>query len=152
MLHIKTMPSKKEIDELLEIFHELDKNNDGHISRTELISKLGTKSLERQKVNELMEILDINGDGMISFGEYRLMLGLTGQSVDAWKRLFRKLDKDGSGTLDYHEICSLFGNENSPEVRQSVRNYMKKYDTDRDGRINLKEFLTFVAEQAGKDS
>ncbi|VDP72323.1 unnamed protein product [Schistosoma curassoni] len=67
---------------------------------------------------------------------------------DCWKRLFRKLDKDGSGTLDFHEICSLFGGDNSSEVRKSVRNYMKRYDTDRDGRLNIREFLTFVAEQA----
>nr|CAH8875798.1 unnamed protein product [Trichobilharzia regenti] len=145
------MPSKKEIDELLKIFHDLDRNNDGNISRTELLSKIGTKSAERQKVNELMHLMDINGDGMISLGEYRLVLGLSGQSVDAWKRLFRKLDKDRSGSLDFHEICSLFGNTDSGEVRESVTSYMRKYDTDRDGRINLREFLTFAAEQAGKD-
>ncbi|TNN16664.1 hypothetical protein EWB00_000305, partial [Schistosoma japonicum] len=61
-------------------------------------------------------------------------MGLTGQSIDSWIRLFRKLDKDHSGSLDFHEICSLFGGDRSSE--------------DRDGRIDIKEFLTFVAEQA----
>ncbi|CAI2736076.1 unnamed protein product [Schistosoma spindalis] len=142
------MPSKQEVDELLKMFHDIDRNKDGYISRTELFTKVGTKSLDRQKVHELIKLFDINGDGLISFGEYKLILGLTGQSIEGWKRLFRKLDKDGSGTLDFHEICSLFGGDNSSEVRKSVRNYMKRYDTDRDGRLNIREFLTFVAEQA----
>ncbi|KAK4474664.1 hypothetical protein MN116_001796 [Schistosoma mekongi] len=142
------MQSKQDVDELVKIFHELDRNHDGYISRTELISKVGTKSVDRHKVEELMQLFDINRDGKISLGEYKLILGLTDQSVDAWIRVFRKLDKDHSGSLDFHEICSLFGDHNSAEVRKSVRNYMKKYDTDRDGRINIREFLTFVAEQA----
>nr|CAX73168.1 Calcium-binding EF-hand,IPR002160 Proteinase inhibitor I3, Kunitz legume,domain-containing protein [Schistosoma japonicum] len=142
------MQSKKDIDEFVKIFHELDRNHDGYISRTELMSKVGTKSIDRHKVQELMQLFDINGDGMISLGEYKLILGLTGQSIDNWIRLFRKLDKDHSGSLDFHEMCSLFGGDHSCEVRKSVKNYMKKYDKDRDGRIDIKEFLTFVAEQA----
>ncbi|CAH8638135.1 unnamed protein product [Schistosoma intercalatum] len=98
------MPSKKEVDELLKMFHDIDRNKDGYISRTELFTKVGTKSLDRQKVHELIKLFDINGDGLISFGEYKLILGLTGQSIDGWKRLFRKLDKDGSVVDSYNEF------------------------------------------------
>ena len=54
-----------------ELFKEMDKNNDGHVSKGEL--KLARKNLSMSQINEIIKEIDKNSDGKLSFDELKLV-------------------------------------------------------------------------------
>ncbi len=65
---------------------------------------------------------------------------------DLLKMAFVSFDKNGDGFLDHNEIKNLAiqrGIATKSSFESAYATYMKKYDTNKDGKLNIKEFFTF---------
>lgn len=120
-------------DEAASLFHELDKDGSGTLTRKEMgaFEKMGQyfkmptfsfyssssnseelakkkkplpKKKRRPTLDELFDIIDINRDGYLIRSEVVGAADKLGMTKDEAASLFHELDKDGSGTLTRKEL------------------------------------------------
>ena len=72
------IPEGKELIEIKRKFAEMDKNEDGEISRNELIEALKVEKVERPEkdIDYMMKILDKKGNGTIGFDEFQEFMNI----------------------------------------------------------------------------
>ena len=99
---------------LQEVFHSLDKNRNGSLSKEELIE--GYRSIHGDKFNEkeieaLMDMADADGSGEINYTEW-LMTVVSREKImtqEKVEQIFRLFDKDKSSTISVSEIEEMIG-------------------------------------------
>ena len=67
------MATKEEKQELLTIFQALDSNNDGQLSREELMNgfeKIMGSVKAEEEVNRIMDMVDTDGNNCIDYSEF----------------------------------------------------------------------------------
>ena len=102
------------MEELQEVFHSLDKNRNGSLSKEELIE--GYRSIHGDKFNEkeieaLMDMADADGSGEINYTEW-LMTVVSREKImtqEKVEQIFRLFDKDKSSTISVSEIEEMIG-------------------------------------------
>jgi Ca2+-binding EF-hand superfamily protein len=73
------------------------------------------------------------------------------EKIAALHRQFDSLDVNGSGKLDRNEVLDMVGQEGSLLDRLGMCLLFEKYDADKNGTIELGEFLAFYQElESGK--
>jgi len=102
---IAVQSDPKDIQELKEIFEELDKNGDGNINFVELQQGLG----KRENAADLLAVLkaaDTDNSGTINYTEFlaATMNTQTFLREDYLKAAFQMFDQDGSGKIDRDEL------------------------------------------------
>lgn len=117
LMAIAVQSDPKELQELKDIFQELDKNGDGSISFEELQAGLGN----RENGEELLSILkaaDTDGNGTINYTEFlaATMNTQTFLKEQYLRTAFKMFDKDGSGKIDQAEIGALLSGEEFKDV------------------------------------
>jgi calcium-dependent protein kinase len=144
---VNNMANKDEKRELMETFKMLDANNDGVVTKDELIVglKKANMFINETEVDKLMDQIDHNKDRIINYTEFvaaaidkkRL---LTDERV---RQCFRIFDKDGSGKISLIEFRDVFQGKNKvdPKVWEEL---VKEIDIDGDGEIELDEFKTIL--------
>ncbi|CAL8090100.1 unnamed protein product [Calicophoron daubneyi] len=140
------MISSAEADYMLEIFKQIDIDNNGWITRSELETRFQQMELDRGKVQAVMNMLDTNADGRITLDELSTALRRTNEDTCEWRQLFDEIDTDHSGYLTLDELMELFTDDQTPVPVNVVKNWMRRYDTNNDGKLSLNEFLDFVRE------
>ena len=105
LMAIAVQSDPKDIQELKEIFEELDKNGDGNINFVELQQGLG----KRENAADLLEVLkaaDTDNSGTINYTEFlaATMNTQTFLREDYLKTAFQMFDQDGSGKIDRDEL------------------------------------------------
>ncbi|KAM3185595.1 hypothetical protein ACTXT7_006050 [Hymenolepis weldensis] len=63
----------------------------------------------------------------------------------AFKLFFNFMDKDKSGTLSMDEVIVAVRAFNMPVTMSIAKEIFDSVDTNKDGEIDLKEFLAFLA-------
>lgn len=106
-----------EIQELKEIFQELDDNGDGFISFDELQKGLG----KRENGEALMSILraaDTDGNGTINYTEFlaATMEQQTFMKEAYLRQAFNMFDSDGSGAIDAAEVGKILQGDSFKDV------------------------------------
>jgi len=121
-------------EEAASLFHELDKDGSGTLTRKELgaFEKMGqyfkmptfgftsstsekaagkkkphARKKRRPTLNELFDIIDTNGDGYLIRSEVVGAASKLGLTKEEAASLFHELDKDGSGTLTRKELSTM---------------------------------------------
>ncbi|OMJ78205.1 hypothetical protein SteCoe_22051 [Stentor coeruleus] len=129
----------------LAVFHLLDANRDGKISKDELIMFMADKKLpveEAEMYAELiMEHSDINNSGYVDYTEFLRA------SVNKYRFLtkenilnaFKILDQDKSGTIEVEELRQWIIDDGSTSIKL-VENIIEKVDKNGDGKIDQEEF------------
>jgi Ca2+-binding EF-hand superfamily protein len=64
--------SSQSVSELRKLFDEIDRNGDGHISRSEFVERF--PHVTPQALAALGDAADVDGDGKISFEEFVRLL------------------------------------------------------------------------------
>ncbi|MEM1003487.1 MAG: EF-hand domain-containing protein [Bacteroidota bacterium] len=123
------------------IFAQMDKNNDGMLSKEEI--KDGYEehfgmAIDDDEIDKMFAAIDTDGNGTIDYSEF-LMATMNEQQLLSKERLkgaFKMFDKDGSGTISKDEIREVLGN-----IEEDTANLiLSEVDENDDGEISFEEF------------
>lgn len=126
-----------------DIFLELDTDQSGSLSKSELESALQNLGLpfSADYVDVLMAQFDTNGDGQVDRSEFQNYIALQEANI---VKAFRALDVGRNGMVDDKELLQamrkLGPNINPEDISRMIR----LLDRDGDGQIDLDEFKRFV--------
>lgn len=142
------LASDDEVAAMVKSFQQMDKNHDGKVNFSEMMSWLNNKTFEanEQECKELFAQMDEDADGSLNLEEYVVMaMGLrtSNKKVEALT-LFEGLDRDKDGYISKQEAKGVF------EAAGLTGEYFwSKADLNQDGKISLEEFEMFLSEHLG---
>jgi calcium-dependent protein kinase len=143
---VHQMSNSKMVDQLKEIFKELDESGEGLLSKEELkkgFSKYFTDDISDKEFDEIMKLIDQDDSGEISIEEF-LRATMDYENLTTEKNLklaFDYFDKDHSGTLSPDEIREVLGlSEDNEKSRKIVNDIIEEVDENGDGLISFDEF------------
>ncbi|CAD8210826.1 unnamed protein product [Paramecium octaurelia] len=109
------MTNQLEQDELLKTFQSLDKNNDGILSKEELIEGYNTIYQDREKAEQevikILQLIDLNQSGQVDFSEF-LMAAMNQEklvSLQKVKAAFKVFDANDDGKISKQELELMIG-------------------------------------------
>lgn len=70
---------------------------------------------------------------------------------DELKKVFKRFDANGDGKISSSELADVMRALGSPPTADELRRMMTEMDTDRDGFVDLKEFMDFHCGDEGKE-
>jgi calcium-dependent protein kinase len=134
--------STADINENQKIFINLDKNNDGYITKKEL--REGLKQMMKLSDDEIEQIIlsiDTDKNGAINYTEF-IAATLSHETVDQEKiiQAFDMMDKNGDGFIEESELAEMVGQEVGGIDVRMHKSLIKEADTDGDCKINIDEF------------
>jgi calcium-dependent protein kinase len=105
--------SKNERKPLAKLFQEINKDNDGVISKKEMSQAFATyfgTPIEEEEINKMYSLIDVSGSGEIEYTEFMLAclpekVLLTNENLAT---VFKIFDDDGSGEITKDEIKLVF--------------------------------------------
>lgn len=145
---------KKEKEELLKTFEEMDANHDGTLTREEIRQAYQQRGVvcEEDLPKEIFQRLDIDENNRLDFSEF--LLATVNYKMQIHKKELRQIfdiiDTDHSGELSVNELRSFF-NIQGPDGEQKLRELVKKIDTNHDGMIQFEEFSDAMLDFTAKD-
>jgi len=141
-------------DHLLTFFDLCDEDKDGFVTRAELTKFFKSQKYAEKFIDDYMKLFDHNQDGKISREEYAVTvksLSVKDKELTVWKTIFDLWDKDGNGYITIDEVEQVLKECGQKGCRYTINDFehfMKKYDTNNDGRIDYQEFLQFLLEKS----
>lgn len=142
--------TKDEREEMTELFKSLDIDQNGTLSREELIqgyTKLFGNSFENieSEVERIMVEVDINKSGSIDYSEF-ISAAINRQQLLSKQRLeaaFKTFDIDNSGAIDADELKVVLGKYHNYDD-SFWQELIKECDLNGDGVIDLSEFTKMM--------
>ncbi|CAD8076539.1 unnamed protein product [Paramecium primaurelia] len=139
------LATEKEKQELLMVFQQLDTNNDGKLSRQELLmgyQRIMNADQAVEVVDNILSQIDKNNTGMINYTDF-LIASIDKQVLLSQQRLhstFKIFDIDKNGSICLDEFQSIFMGITDEMLKQII----KELGQNQDGRISLKEFFQMI--------
>ena len=150
----------------LDVFKECDSDNDGAVTRRELLVLMRRLDIDMPPQEELSDFIrrfDVNENGVLDFQEFSSIIRALGQTpaylgersfrrvvsahlrerrtIKLWRDVFNKLDAPPrSGKLDVYELCQAFDSLSFGIQLTRARRLIAKYDTNGDECLNFDEF------------
>jgi Ca2+-binding EF-hand superfamily protein len=135
-------------------FKKIDTDNDGLLSKQEMLSSSGCK-YDSEEVNAIFTLGDVNGDGQLDMGEFiGIMfppateviskLSSSFRNIEDVKAAFKLLDVDGDGSITRQEMASS-AHKFSQEQIEAL---FALGDVNDDGAIDLEEFIGVMCPSA----
>jgi calcium-dependent protein kinase len=140
---VNHLTCQEDRDELTEVFKILDRNQDGVISKTEIIRGLRqvNQFINESEVDALMARIDRNHDCTINYTEF-IAAAIDKKKILSEERInkcFKMFDKDQNGKISIEEFKQVFQGKNIIDDEVWVR-MIQEVDKNGDGEIQLKEF------------
>lgn len=145
------LATEEEMEELGDMFKQMDTSKDGFLSIAELREGL-QKQLDGFKYkdtdwDEILVSIDSNGDGQVDFAEF-VSAAYNRQKLISKKNLdiaFKIFDRDGDGQITKEEMKAVFsGGASKSELIQKFEQVwseiMAEVDQNGDGQISYDEF------------
>ncbi|KAL4509217.1 hypothetical protein ABPG72_018148 [Tetrahymena utriculariae] len=160
---IHTM-SPEENNQLTNLFHQIDKDQDGKISHQEMAQALKSvyntykdeegveqtteEQLSDEEITEIINHIDFNQNGEIEYTEFLVaaMRKYTLQNEEFLYKVFEVFDKDGDGFISLQEVKDkLQNNLQEFQFDSEVWNQIiKEVDQDGDREISFDEFKSII--------
>ena len=142
------------VDEIDQLFAEIDTDRSGYLSRDEILRSLGQlgAKVTTEEANRLFEELDKNGDNKISREEFRVVmedkikksiLHLEGL-LSELRTEFKRVDIYNKGALKPDQVGQALLNLKIELRPEELNELVKAIDTDKSGTIDIDEFIGFV--------
>jgi len=144
---------KDEKEELLKTFQELDINNDGTLTKQEMVlgyNKMLGEDEAQKEVERIFSAIDVNNTNAIDFSEF-LLATINYQKLMSDQKLtqvFQMIDTDGSGGISKQEIKEFFSMSGSDDT--FVNEMIKEVDDNGDGEISFAEFKEMMGKMKDK--
>ena len=136
-----------ELENMEEVFSDLQAFHEQNLFQTNVISYLRTVKLQSKEMEDIKHVfikLDSSMDGQIDIDEFKKGMKQVMGTLDAggvdWKDLFNQIDTDGSGTIDYGEFVTAAVNKKDILNEKNLDMMFRLYDKDGDGEITEAEF------------
>ena len=134
------------IDEMTEIFYQLDINNTGDISYHNFslaLNKAGIK-LKKKDLKDLFDRVDTSKDGSINFTEFisSMLFSYNLISETVIRQTFSEFDADKNGFITQEEIINKF--RKARKVTAEDEAWLNGVDLNGDGKISLEEFRKMI--------
>lgn len=133
--------------ELIQVFKAIDKNNDGRLSREEIINGYKELGLSVEHAEGIINKIDSDQSGLVDYSEF-----IT--ATQDWKKVcekdflektFRTYDIGRDGNLSLSELKQLIPGIENSEWDQFIR----EADKNGDGQISLAEFKEYLVSKVG---
>mmetsp|Transcript_1182 Transcript_1182/g.2876 ORF Transcript_1182/g.2876 Transcript_1182/m.2876 type:complete len:471 (+) Transcript_1182:2525-3937(+) len=142
--------SKIERQSMLDVFKSLDTNNDGTLSRQELVNgfrrfvPVGVEDVESE-VSKVITQVDLDLSGAIDYTEF-VTATINRKNLVSKERLkmcFDAFDIDGSGSISATEVKHFLGN--AREYDEAIwQDMVNEVDSNGDGVIDFEEFTEMM--------
>eukprot|EP00828_Plagiopyla_frontata_P021272 TRINITY_DN2767_c0_g1_i9.p2 TRINITY_DN2767_c0_g1~~TRINITY_DN2767_c0_g1_i9.p2 ORF type:complete len:192 (-),score=37.21 TRINITY_DN2767_c0_g1_i9:94-669(-) len=135
----------EEKEDMLNTFQIIDENQDGTLSKEELIAGLSKFQLfstnPSLEAEQIMKSVDIDNNGKIDYNEFALA-AISRQQVLTNERLetaFKMFDKDANGSISLAEMKNVFSGS---VIKDDAfwQDIFASADTNQDNLISLNEF------------
>ncbi|OMJ74518.1 hypothetical protein SteCoe_26520 [Stentor coeruleus] len=144
------LATKKEREEMIELFKSLDSDNSGTLSRKELLQGFNSLYCEEiedieAEVDKIMRQVDTDGSGEIDYSEF-VAASMNRNKLLSRERLeltFKAFDIDSSGTITAEELKSMLGKYHVYDDDIWVE-IIREVDLNGDGVIDLREFTEMM--------
>lgn len=143
--------NNQELKHLEKVFHELDKDRNGVISRGELSDRLCmdmTQDEANKEVERMWKLVDNDGSGVIDYTEF-LRAVLEEESYvckENLRKAFYYFDKDRSETIEKYELMSWLS-EGAIIPMEVIEELIEDADVNEDGVIDFEEFQKLLMDK-----
>lgn len=124
-------------------FKDIDADNDGYITESELLTYQQNGSEEQNK--QVFQAIDADNDGIIREEEFTAFYKKTGMdqewAADNLQSRFAEIDSDGNKEITPEEMTAFRTKSIAPENKA----LFEAMDANSDGKINSKEFDEFFS-------
>ena len=146
----------KTINDIKEVFQKLDKDNDGNISKQEL----RVAGYNDQEINAIFALGDSNNDGQIDLEEFIAVMCPSAAAVvnkiskmftckDTAIQTFKKIDINNDGKISKEEMRGATLQNGTRLHSIEVDAIFALGDANKDGEIDVEEFLSVMMPSAG---
>ena len=146
---VHNLCSIEEIQELKDVFMYFDTNNDGRLTKEELmtgLTRISNGDVDLSSADNLMKNIDNDNNGFIEIDEF-IRATINKEKLLTEKNLkmaFDFFDKDKNGRICAKELKSIL-KEGNVNTKESVwKNMIKEIDLNKDGHINFYEFTEMM--------
>jgi calmodulin len=136
---VKALIPEGKLTSLIEMFKQLDSNQDGKIEIDEYINFALVK--EKIRLTKKFEAVDRDKDGCIEFEEFVMA---TEPNFPILKK-FRELDLQHNGLLSLEDAINIADRLAFPLNTEQIKTIIKQVDRDSDGQITYYEYLGAIA-------
>ena len=142
---VHNLNQTKEINDLQKVFQEMDVNNDGMLTYSEIknaYEKYFGKTISEMQINKIIEGMDSNSDGIISYEEFLRVSLNQNHFVDEknLKLAFDLFDLNKDGKLSKEELITVLDTSNF----EYIDSLISIIDNNKDGFINFDEFKNLM--------
>lgn len=142
----------KDFQDISKAFKKLDKNNDGKISKEELLEIYTTKGFPvlGSNIEQIMSEADSNNSGFIDYTEFLIACRnkeLAG-SIEDLEITFKCFDIDRNGRITADELREVLGN--GVEKYSVWKELIDEVDMNGDGELDLEEFKVMMLAMISK--
>ncbi|VUZ54790.1 unnamed protein product [Hymenolepis diminuta] len=134
------------VDSILSIF---DSNHDGLLTRLEAKKAASQFDIGSRELKDILKGLNCDKKteevALSSLSDQIKLICVEKFKKAAFKLFFNCMDKDKSGTLSMDEVIVAVRAFNMPVTMSIAKEIFDSVDTNKDGEIDLKEFLAFLA-------
>ena len=143
--NIKTSSSGQDLAESVvrRVFHEMDVDNSGSLSRREVKKALGRLGLPTTEkvLKPMFDECDKNRDGVISYSEFVLYAVKREREL---RYVFDDLDSNDDGIIDEVDVCNGLKRLGLHASDNKIHLLIEKMDMTNDGFITFAEFQQFL--------
>ncbi|OAF64053.1 Calcium-binding allergen Ole e 8 [Intoshia linei] len=141
--------SEDEISIFQEAFSLFDQNNDGLISKNELLHVLKSigENPTESELDAMMSRVDTDDNGTIDFTEFLTMIvtqTTSDSNTNELRSAFEIFDKNGDGEISNTELSSVMSSLGQNLTSHEINAMIEACDTDGNGKISFEEFKNLM--------